>query len=562
MKTLFSILTLLIATLLFGQDHSATSLRLSPSDKHDLYVRFENGIIATSDLDFTSQAVQKLEGFEELQQEFKIQLIRGIQLSDQQFSEMADRELLVSKSSDKVANLRSIFQIKIENPTNTNMYELGLKLQALKGVVYSSLISAQPIKVPADIPPATINYQPQQGYIGANPGVNMQYAWDNLQTGTGITIRNLEYGVNLEHEEFVGGGASIAVGMNINSAATEDFTEHGTAVFGVVYANKGNYGVSGLAYGAEAMILYPEWQQSGYNRIYAVTQAVVNAQIGDVIMYEMQDFGQNDEYVVAEINQVVYDLTAAANANGAIVVAAAGNGSQNLDSAYYTSYMNRGDSGALIVGGGSSNINHTKLYFSTYGARVNVQAWGQNVYTTGFMPGLNSFKVGNDFNQSYTPSFNGTSSATPIVASCVAVLQSYHHSLTGNYLTALEMRAILQETGIAQTSVYQGNIGPFPDMQAAMQKIYSNYLLDVKKDSKVTFSIYPNPSSSVLNFVVSDEFPTGSKVTFYNSLGQSVLATVLNEQAQIDISNLVQGVYFVQINATNGFSATQKVVKK
>ena len=437
-----------------------------------------------------------------------------------------------------------------------------MKVQGLKGVVYSSLISAEPIKVPADIPPTTINYQPKQGYIGANPGVNMQYAWDNLQTGTGITIRNLEYGVNLEHEEFVGGGASIAVGMNINSAATEDFTEHGTAVFGVVYANKGNYGVSGLAYGAEAMILYPEWQQSGYNRIYAVTQAVVNAQIGDVIMYEMQDFGQNDEYVVAEINQVVYDLTAAANANGAIVVAAAGNGSQNLDSAYYTSYMNRGDSGALIVGGGSSNTSHTKLYFSTYGSRVNMQAWGQNVYTTGYMPGLNSFKVGNDFNQSYTALFNGTSSATPIVASCVAVLQSYHHSLTNNYLTALQMRVILQETGIAQTSVFQGNIGPFPDMQAAMQKIYSNYLLDVKKDSKVTFSIYPNPSSSVLNFVVSDEFPTGYKVTFYNSLGQSVLATVLNEQAQIDISNLVQGVYFVQINATNGFSATQKVVKK
>lgn len=122
MKVFFSIITLLIATLLFGQDHNAASLRLSPSNKHDLYVRFENGIISKDDLNFTSQAMQKVGGLEELQREYNIQLIRGIQITDQQFSAMADREFLVSKSSDKVENLRSIFQIKIENSTNAMMY--------------------------------------------------------------------------------------------------------------------------------------------------------------------------------------------------------------------------------------------------------------------------------------------------------------------------------------------------------------------------------------------------------------------------------------------------------
>ena len=561
MKNIFFLLILFGSTVLFGQEDTS-SLRLSRSNSHDLYIRFENGIINAGNLQFTNQANSAIQGFEHLQKAYGIELLRGIQLSEEQFSAMEEKEALVSKTSDKVAILRSIFQIKIDNPTNENLYNLGVQLQKLKGVVYCSLITAEAIKPPADIPPTTSNYQAQQGYIGANPGVNMQYAWDNFQTGTGITIRNIEYGINLNHEEFVGTGASIATGMNISTDAGLDYTEHGTCVFGVVYANKGTYGVSGLAHGATAMILYPEWQQSGYSRINAVTQAVANAQTGDVIIYEMQDTGQNGEYVVAEINQVVYDLTVAGNAIGAIIVAAAGNGSQNLDGAYYTSYMNRGDSGAIIVGGGSSNTSHSKLYFSTYGSRVNVQGWGQNVYTTGYIPELNGFKFSNDFNQSYTPLFNGTSSATPIVASCVAVLQSYHHSLTGTYLTALQMRSILQETGIPQTSTFQGNIGPFPNMQSAMQKVYNDYLLEVKSNTKPTFSIAPNPATNFLNIVASPEFSEGSLVAVYNNLGQKVLSAHLNQQAQIDVSNLAKGVYFVQINSKNGFSATQKVVKQ
>lgn len=562
MKIVYLILAFLTCIVVFGQIDSTNSLHLSPSNSHDLYVRFENGILKMNTLDLTEQAIKGIEGFDSLQKEYNVQLIPGIPMTKQQFSELEARELRISKSSDKTANLRSIFQINISNPTNENLYNLGLKLQKLKGVVYCSLISAEPIKLPADIPPTTTNYQAQQSYIGSNPGVNMQYAWDNLQTATGITIRNIEYGVNLNHEEFAGGGASIATGMNISTAATLDYTEHGTSVFGVVYANKGDYGISGLAHGATAMILYPEWQQSGYNRINAVTQAVANAQMGDVIIYEIQEYGQSDNFVCAEYNQVVWDLTVAGTATGAIIVAAAGNGGQNLDAPFYTPYMNRGDSGALIVGAGSSNTMHSKLYFSTYGSRINVQGWGQNVYTTGYLADLNAFKVGDDFNQSYTPSFNGTSSATPIVASCVAVLQSYHHSLAGTYLSALQMRAILQQTGIAQSSAFQGNIGPFPNMQAAMELIYSNYLLEVKKSNIPVFSVYPNPTSTTLNIVVSEEFNIGSSISIFNTFGQKMLSSIVSEQTKIDISNLTEGVYFVQINSEEGFSATQKIIKK
>lgn len=563
MKNIYLLIILIIPSCFFSQEKDSSVFCLSPSNSHDLYIRFENGIILANDVDFTSQAVDKINGFEGLHRKFSIHLDQGIPISEVQFLEMEQKAFSLNNNIDKISNLRSIFKVKISNPTNENLYNLGLQLMQLKGVVYCSLISATAVQPPTDIPPATASYQLQQGYIGSNPGVNMQYAWDNFQTGTGIVIRDIEYGFNANHEEFVAGASSIAVGMTVSTQASADYTEHGTAVFGVVYAKKGIYGVSGLAHGAAAMILYPEWQQSGYNRINAVSQAVANAQTGDVVIYEMQEYGQNSNFVPAEYNQVVWDLTVAANAIGAVVVAAAGNGNQNLDDLFYVPYMNRGDSGAIIVGAGTSNTLHNKLSFSTYGSRVDLQGWGQNVYTTGYFAGSSSsFLIGNDFNQSYNTSFNGTSSATPIVASCVAVLQSYYHSLTGNYLTSAQLKSILQQTGIAQSNAALGNIGAFPNMQNAMQWIANNYFLDVNTSKKHSFSMFPNPTSSKVNIAVATDFLEDSTIWIFNNLGQEVYSATLSDQTKIDVSNLANGVYFVQVNSKSGFSTTKKLVKQ
>ena len=64
--------------------------------------------------------------------------------------------------------------------------------------------------------------------------------------------------------------------------------------------------------------------------------------------------------------------------------------------------------------------DRSRLSFSTYGSRVDVQGWGHNVTTTGY-GGL--FTGGGDPNQYYTATFNGTSSASPIVAGAAAALQ-------------------------------------------------------------------------------------------------------------------------------------------
>jgi hypothetical protein len=127
--------------------------------------------------------------------------------------------------------------------------------------------------------------------------------------------------------------------------------------------------------------------------------------------------------------------------------------------------MARGDSGSLIVGGGRSDASHDKLNYSTYGSRVNVQGWGHYVATTGY--GHYGSEYGGDPDQGYWTQFNGTSSATPIVAGACALIQSYCKNTYGFLLGPLEMRQLIVDTGVPQGS--GGHIGPLPNVRTAME---------------------------------------------------------------------------------------------
>ena len=364
-------------------------------------------------------------------------------------------------------------------------------------------------------------------------------------SGTGIKVRDIEYGCNFNHEELNSVNVSIAPGMTISTSAKSSYTEHGTSVFGVVMADKGTYGVSGLAYGAQEMILFPEWQQSGYDRVFAVSQAIQNSQSGDVIIYEMQAYDASNNLLPAEYDLTVWNLTKAATDAGIIIVEAAANGSLNLDSSTYADYMSRGNSGAILVGAGSPSINHFKSTFSNYGSRVDVQGWGGNVFTTGFTGSY--ITIGGDLNQSYT-NFVGTSSATPMVASCVIVLQSYYHGLTGNYLSPLEMRNLLVNTGIPQGNPITGNVGKLPNMQSALNAI--DAMLSVQNFNGFSAEFFPNPSEGKLNYSISNAGNSIFSFQFSDVLGREIIQIEKKEsQGMLDISELPSGIYFLKVKS-------------
>ena len=542
---------------------------MTSASKHDLHVSFGLNVTLNSTT-FFEDLKEDNSNFKLLVDQYGFKLEKDILISEEKLLSMEESAMKIKGNADAIKKLRNIFKVRIDNPTNERLFEVGQALEQLKIVEYCNLTSLEPTKPPVDIPPTTPNFEPNQGYIQSNPGVNMQYAWNLGFTGQGIKMRDVEYGFNKNHEELNVINTSIATGMNISATLNEEayagFTEHGTAVFGILFAHKGTYGISGMAHGADELVLFPEWQQSGYNRINAITQSIANSTTGDVIVYEMQSNGpavevnQNDpiDYVMAEYNQVVWDLTKAATDAGITIVAAAGNGAANLDTPAYASYNARGDSGAIIVGAGTDNISHNRLNFSTFGTRVNLQAWGQNVRSIGFITGISSL-VGNDFNQSYS-TFSGTSSATPIVASCATVLQSYYFSLTGNYLTSQQLRTIMQQTGIAQGTAVAGNIGPIPNMVAAMEEVY-NQSLGLNEDTKFQFQVYPNPVSNQFTILSGELISSDAKVEIYTSLGQVVLTTNLPNDKVIDVSQLSNGFYFVKISENNR-SFIQKIIKK
>jgi hypothetical protein len=141
----------------------------------------------------------------------------------------------------------------------------------------------------------------------------------------------------------------------------------------------------------------------------------------------------------------------------------------NLDASFCNGKFDRKvrDSLAIIVGAGSPT-DHSRLDFSSYGSRVDVQGWGVNVTTTGYGDAFNP----GDVRQKYTKVFSGTSSATPIVAGAVLDIQGILKGCPGaQLLTPAIMRQTLVDTGTPQPSPENGHIGPLPHIKPAVQAI-------------------------------------------------------------------------------------------
>lgn len=547
-------LLLFFNTILFAQSRKG-EFQLAPNtNAHELYVSFFDTVVFQDEN--YSEVLSEIDGLKQLIAQYDIRFRKGFSISDEKIAALLESAKHNGYDGKSVQKLKNIIKFEIKNPTNERLLNLATQLEHLEMVEYCSLMPLQPIAPPGDIAPATPNYEPNQTYLDANPGVGMRYAWGLGLSGSGIRIRDVEYGFNKNHEELVDRNTFIAPGMTISTSATPSYTEHGTSVFGIMYADKGVYGTSGMAYDATEMVLFPEWQQTGYNRVTAVSQAIANSAAGDVIVYEMQAYGQSGNYVPAEFDGPVWDLTKAATDAGIIVVEAAANGNQNLDSGYYNSYMARGNSGAIIVGGGTDTLAHNRISYSTYGSRVDVQGWANNVLACGTG---DLMMIGGDFNQGYT-NFSGTSSATPMVASCVVVLQSYYFGLTGTYMLPSDMRQLLKNTGVAQGTGVAGNIGPLPDMQAAILQINQN--LSLTQNENISFTLFPNPVTDDVNILVPEVKDSNSQLEIYTALGQKVSGYKLQQGlTTLNISELSQGVYFVKV-VDGKRTQTKKIIKR
>jgi serine protease len=329
----------------------------------------------------------------------------------------------------------------------------------------------------------TDDYRPFQGYrVGAPGGIDADAA-RTVPGGRGqnVQIIDIERFFNPDHEDL----PTVTVYDNGDplTAFSAPF-DHGTAVLGQIFGLDNGFGVLGLADQAA-----PAFVSRADGTSNAIDVATANSLAGDVILLEVQLAGANGGCtsasqvgcVAVEFEQANYDAIVTATSAGINVVQAAGNGSQDLDSAAYdATFGTRPDSGSIIVGAGAAdpgagvagNCTPTapprgRLNFSTFGSRVDLQGWGQCVTSTGY----GNLQGSPDSDDAYTGTFSGTSSASPIVTAAVGIVSSVAQE-QGTPLTPVEIRDLLATTGTPQDTTspgaLAGAIGPLPNLGAAL----------------------------------------------------------------------------------------------
>ncbi len=373
-----------------------------------------------------------------------------------------DRELVALRANLAAAGVAA------EPPAELNLYYRVRLPNVAAGIAAWQALLADPLVEtafadtppgyeadPQDIPPTTPDYTGQQGYWGPLPnGINIAAA-RVLSGGRGepLQICDIETGLIVNHEDIPLATAANVIGANNNP------TDHGQAVAGELVAARNGYGVVGGVWKAR----YKFHSHQSINWASSVNTAAANSLPGDIIVLEVQlpcPF-TGSSVCPMEGRQDVFDAVRNATLAGIHVVAAAGNGNQNLDNAAFQGVFDRAvrDSGAVLVGA-TDGSQLVRASFSNYGSIVDGNGWGQQVTTTGYGA---LFNGGGDPKQRYTATFSGTSSATPIVTSAYAAVLGAAKFQLGQVLTPAQARALVQTHG---TTV--ATIGRRPDVAAML----------------------------------------------------------------------------------------------
>jgi subtilisin family serine protease len=320
-------------------------------------------------------------------------------------------------------------------------------------------------------PVRTPSYEELQGYLRRAPGgIDAPSAWARPGgRGDAVWFADIEGAWNAAHED-VPGDRVDAIGRPIRS---REWEMHGTAVLGEVVARDNALGMVGIAPNVARVVTS---SVADVSAAAAIDRAQAELRPGDVLLIELHAIGPRDRYLPMEFWDDVFEVVQIASARGVVVVEAAGNGAEDLDHAAYKGRFDRRkrESGAIMVGAGAPAVNgwtdRSRLDFSNYGSRVDVQGWGRMVATLDYGDLQGCDATG----RKYTSAFGGTSSASPIVAGAALLVESIAKTEKGCPLSPKDLRKLLVETGSPQTDGPHGpasqNVGPRPDLSGAVER--------------------------------------------------------------------------------------------
>lgn len=419
------------------------------------------------------------------------------------------QQMGISVANQPATRLDRFYSIQTEDPADLEAINARLKeLDVIEASYYKPLstpplflggVHAGSLKRAGTSLKLTDDLSSHQTYLNAAPdGVDARFAWTIVGgRGKGVKVIDVEGGWNLIHEDLSENSLGLLAGFNYNEY---DWFQHGTAVLGEMGGDANKMGIEGICPEASiGAISVFENSNLNENTSAAIIHAANTLEPGDILLLEQHrpgpasidpSDGSQQGFIAIEWWPDDFAAIQYATAKGIIVIEAAGNGAENLDSSIYDTpqegfpdwWVNpfkrqEGmDSGAIIVGAGAPPPGtngqnwgpaRSRLDFSNYGSCVDVQGWGRSVTTAGY--GDITGETGDDMTQWYTDSFAGTSSASPIVTGVAACLQGIQRAAGRPLLTPLQLRELLHITGSAQQDAPGApkteNIGNLPDLQ-------------------------------------------------------------------------------------------------
>jgi hypothetical protein len=136
-------------------------------------------------------------------------------------------------------------------------------VDALNALTIVEIAYLPPIPQSPDIPPATPDFEPEQGYLepARQQGIDARYSWTRPGgRGSGMRVVDVEAGWNHSHEDLpnpfftLGIGGLNTPGFDFDGDGVPD-NSHGTEVLGVLVGRNDGRGVTGIASDAEYAVV-------------------------------------------------------------------------------------------------------------------------------------------------------------------------------------------------------------------------------------------------------------------------------------------------------------------
>jgi hypothetical protein len=116
---------------------------------------------------------------------------------------------------------------------------------------------------------------------------------------------------------------------------------------------------------------------------------------------------------------------------------------------------------------------------------------------------------------------------------------------------------------VAAFAQYGGGCGPDPHSASSQTNNIGYGHTQAKPAVKVDYTVFPNPATDAFRLdAESVEKGTASKVNVYNAMGQLLRTFTVEKDTRYNVSDLKEGMYFIQLLDAKGKTITTRKLNK